>query len=277
MRVFALMLAAALAANAQFTEPKADPQPGVVPPSLTGVGIDQNLDAPLPLDVNFLDEAGRSLPLRTYFGKKPVVLALVYYECPMLCTEVLNGMVGSLKGMSLTAGPDYEVVAVSFDPKDTPQLAALKKQNYARRYGRAGSESAFHFLTGQQASIDAITKAAGFRYKYDEKTGQFAHASAIFVATPDGRLSRYFYGVEYPPRDLRLGLVEASQNKIGNAVDQLLLFCYHYDPSTGKYGAIVMNIVRLSGGLFLAILAAALVILWRRDVRRTRLSTAPVR
>jgi protein SCO1 len=277
MRVFAFLLVAALAANAQFTEPKADPQPGVVPPSLTGVGIDQNLDAPLPLNVNFTDEAGRSVPLGTYFGKKPVVLALVYYECPMLCTEVLNGMVGSLKGMSLTAGADYEVVAVSFDPKDTPQLAALKKQNYARRYGRAGSENAFHFLTGQQASIDAITKAAGFRYKYDEKTGQFAHASAIFVATPDGRLSRYFYGVEYPPRDLRLGLVEASQNKIGNAVDQLLLFCYHYDPSTGKYGAIVMNIVRLSGGVFLAFLATALVILWRRDVRRTRLSTVPVR
>jgi len=271
------MAVAPLLLRGQFPAPQADARPNVIPPSLQGVGIDQRLDEQIPLDTKFRDESGRTVELGRYFGSKPVVLALVYYECPMLCTEILNGMVGSLKGISFNAGREFEVVSVSFNPKDTPELAAMKKQNYVRRYGRAGSEDGFHFLTGDQASIDALTRAVGFRYKYDEKSGQFAHASAIYVLTPQGRLSRYFYGVEYAPRDVRLGLVEASRNKIGSPADQLLLFCYHYDPATGKYGAVAMNILRLAGAGFMLVLVASLLVLWRRDLRRDRREVLPVR
>jgi protein SCO1/2 len=276
-RLFILMAVAPLLLRGQFPAPQADARPNVIPPSLQGVGIDQRLDEQIPLDTKFRDESGRTVELGRYFGSKPVVLALVYYECPMLCTEILNGMVGSLKGISFNAGREFEVVSVSFNPKDTPELAAMKKQNYVRRYGRAGSEGGFHFLTGDQASIDALTRAVGFRYKYDEKSGQFAHASAIYVLTPQGRLSRYFYGVEYAPRDVRLGLVEASRNKIGSPADQLLLFCYHYDPATGKYGAVAMNILRLAGAGFMLVLVASLLVLWRRDLRRDRREVLPVR
>jgi protein SCO1/2 len=276
-RLFILMAVAPLLLRGQFPAPQADARPNVIPPSLQGVGIDQRLDEQIPLDTKFRDESGRTVELGRYFGSKPVVLALVYYECPMLCTEILNGMVGSLKGISFNAGREFEVVSVSFNPKDTPELAAMKKQNYVRRYGRAGSEDGFHFLTGDQASIDALTRAVGFRYKYDEKSGQFAHASAIYVLTPQGRLSRYFYGVEYAPRDVRLGLVEASRNKIGSPADQLLLFCYHYDPATGKYGAVAMNILRLAGAGFMLVLVASLLVLWRRDLRRDRREVLPVR
>ncbi len=272
-----LLLLPSLPAVAQFNGPEAAAQPNVTPPSLVGVGIEQRLNEQLPLDVVFRDETGRDVPLGAYFGSKPVVLALVYYECPMLCTEILNGMVGSLKGVSFNAGQDFEVVAISFDSKDTPKLAAIKKENYARRYGRAGASRGFHFLTGGKASIEAITRAVGFHYRWDEKSRQFAHASAIYVATPSGRLSKYFYGVEYAPRDVRLGLVEASQNKIGSPVDQLLLFCYHYDPATGKYGAVAMNILRLTGLVFLAFLLVTLFIFWRRDIRRDRRAMVTVR
>jgi len=269
IRVIVLGLAAGVL-WAQVPQPMPNPSPNVIPPALEGVGIDQRLNEQVPLDAAFKDESGRTVPLGTYFRGKPVVLALVYYECPMLCTEILNGMVGAMKAVSFDAGREYDVVAVSFDPKDTPETALEKKRNYARRYGREGSEKGFHFLTGDETAIQALTRAAGFRYKYDEKSGQFAHASAIFVLTPQGRISRVLYGVEYAPRDLRLALVEASRNKIGNPVDQFLLFCYHYDPSTGKYSALVLNIVRLTGAGFLAVASAVLLLFWRRDVRRTR-------
>lgn len=270
LRVLLILSLAPLLLEAQFGAPKADARPNVIPPSLEGVGIDQRLNQLIPLDTAFRDESGRAVELREFFGAKPVVLALVYYECPMLCTEILNGMVGALKAVPFNAGSEYEVVAVSFNPADTPELAAAKKQSYVRRYGRTGSESGFHFLTGDPASIDALTRSVGFRYKLDPVSGQFAHASAIYVLTPQGRLSHYFYGVEYAPRDLRLGLVEASQNKIGSPVDQLLLFCYHYDAATGKYGAMVMNILRLSGLAFLLVLGISLFVFWRRDIRRDR-------
>jgi len=240
-----------------------------LPAALEGVGIDQRLDQQLPLDLTFRDEAGRSVPLSTFFrSKKPVILALVYYRCPMLCTQILNGLESSLKAVSFNPGQDFEILAVSFDPKDTPELAASKKQMYLRRYGRPNTANGWHFLTGDEANIKALTDAAGFHFKYDPKTDQFAHASGIMIVTPDGRLSRYFYGVEYAPRDVRLGLVEASQNKIGNPVDQILLFCYHYDPATGKYGAMVMNIVRVTAAAFVLIGGTFLLIVFRRDLRR---------
>ncbi len=240
----------------------------VLPPGLRHVGIDQNLNTQLPLGVAFRDEAGRQMPLASYFGSRPVILALVYYQCPMLCTQVLNGLVMSLRGMSLESGRDFEVVVVSIDPAETPDLAARKKAEYLRRYRK--SSTGWHFLTGAEPQIQSLASAAGFHYAYDPKTKQFAHASAIMVVTPSGRLSRYFYGIEYAPRDLRLGLVEASGNKIGSPVDQLLLYCYHYDTSTGKYSAIVMNIVRLAGALTLLGLGLLLIWLWRRDLGRSR-------
>jgi protein SCO1/2 len=244
----------------------------VLPPGLRDVGIDQNLNAQLPLDVAFRDEAGREKPLAAYFGSRPVILALVYYQCPMLCTQVLNGLVMSLRGMSLESGRDFEVVVVSIDPTETAELAARKKAEYLRRYAK--SSAGWHFLTGEEPRIQELARAVGFRYAYDPKTKQFAHASAIMVVTPSGRLSRYFYGIEYAPRDVRLGLVEASANKIGSPVDQILLYCYHYDASTGKYSAIVMNIVRLAGALTVLILVLLLVWLWRRDVRGDRAPAA---
>jgi protein SCO1/2 len=248
--------------------------PGVrpaLPSALAAVGIDQKLDRQVPLDLTFRDEAGRSVPLSAFFsGKKPVVLALVYYQCPMLCTLILNGVESSLKGVSLNPGQDFEVLSVSFDPKDTPELAASKKQMYLRRYGRPGTANGWHFLTGNEASIKALTDAVGFRYRYDPPTRQFAHASGITVLTPQGRISRYLYGVEYAPRDLRLALVEASENRIGNPVDQILLFCYHYDPATGKYGAIAINFVRFAGVAFTLICGSFLIVAWRRELRAGR-------
>ena len=240
----------------------------VLPPGLRNVGLDQHLNTQVPLSLVFRDEAGRELPLAAYFGSRPVILALVYYQCPMLCTQVLNGLVISLRGMSLESGRDFEVVVVSIDPTETPELAARKKAEYLRRY--ATSSAGWHFLTGNKPQINQLAESVGFRYAYDPKTKQYAHASAIMVLTPSGRLSRYFYGVEYASRDLRLGLVEASQNKIGSPVDQILLYCFHYDPNTGKYSAIVMNIVRLAGALTLLLLILALIWLFRRDIRAGR-------
>ena len=238
----------------------------VIPGALKGVGIDQRLDAQIPLDVVFNDEAGRALPLSTYFtGKKPVVLALVYYRCPMLCSEILNGLAGALKAVSLNPGQDFEVVAVSFDPKDTPEIAAAKKQSYLHRYNRPNTANGWHFLSGDEANIKALTDAVGFHYTYDPQTDQFAHASAVMIVTPAGKLSKYFYGVEYSARDLRLGLVEASANKIGTPVDQILLFCFHYDPTTGKYGALTMTSLRIVGAGFALICGAFLFVAFRRD------------
>jgi protein SCO1/2 len=235
------------------------------PALLRDVGIDQRLNEQVPLDLRFRDEAGRTVRLGDYFGRKPVILALVYYECPMLCTEVLNGLVGSLKVLSFDVGNQFTVVTVSFNPRETPALAAAKKAAYLGRYARPGAAGGWHFLTGEEPSIAALTRAVGFHYTYDPKTNQYAHAAGIMVLTPQGKISRYFYGIEYAPRDLRLGLVEASANKIGSPIDQLLLFCYHYDPAIGKYSAIVMNFVRLGGVITMLALGTLILVLLRRD------------
>ena len=235
MKLALLLLASALRAQ-QLGPPRQSAMQDTnlkpaLPGALQGVGIDQKLDEQIPLDLIFTDEFGQQVPLSKYFHSgKPALLALVYYRCPMLCTQILTGVASSLKAVSLDPGKDFEVVSISFDPKDTPETAASKKQLYMRRYGRPGTANGWHLLTGTEASIKALTDAVGYHYKYDPATDQYAHASGIMIVTPDGRLSRYFYGVEYAPRDVRLGLVEASQNKIGNPVDQILLFCYHYDP-----------------------------------------------
>jgi protein SCO1/2 len=240
------------------------PPPTQRPPMLQQVAIEQRLDAQIPPDLAFRDETGKAVRLKDYFGKKPIVLNLVYYNCPMLCGEVLSGLTGALSLVSFDIGKEYDVITVSFDPRETPAMAAEKKHTFLQRYRRAGADKGWHFLTGDEVNITALTKAAGFDYQYDPKTGQYAHATAIMILTPEGRISRYFYGVEFPPKDLRLGLVEASQNKIGSAVDQLLLYCYHYDPATGKYGAIVSNVLRLAAIVTMAILGAFLFVMFRR-------------
>jgi protein SCO1/2 len=238
-----------------------------LPKALREVGIEQRLGEQVPLDAEFRDETGRMVQLGDYFTKRPVVLVLAYYDCPMLCTQVLNGAVSALKAVPFDAGREFDVVVVSFDPRETPALASAKKEGYMQRYGRAGASAGFHFLTGDEPSIKRLTEAVGFHYRWDEATKQFAHASGIMVATPQGRLSHYFYGIEYAPKDVRLSLVEASANRIGSPVDQLLLYCYHYDPMSGKYGMVVMNVVRAAGVVtVLAILA--LLILLRRPRRR---------
>jgi protein SCO1/2 len=254
-----------------------DAKPATLPAALAGVGIEQKLNAQVPLDLNFRDEFNQPVPLSRYFHGKPVVLALVYYRCPMLCTQILNGVETSLKAVSLNPGQDFEVVSVSFDPKDTAETAAGKRKSVLQRYGRPGTANGWHFLTGDEPAIRALTDAAGFHYRYDSITQQFAHASAIMILTPEGRLSRYFYGVEYAPRDVRLGLIEASANKIGTPVDQILLFCFHYDPATGKYGAIAMNMVRVAGTLFVLLGGAVMLIVFRRDFRRFRRVEGSVR
>lgn len=237
-----------------------------LPVALRDVKIEQKLNEQLPLDLVFKDESGQSVKLGQYFGHRPVVLALVYYDCPMLCTQVLNGMVTSFRVLPFQMSKEYDVVTISFDPRETPQLATSKKKVYVGYLPAAmqsNAENGWHFLTGDAESIRQITDAVGFRYHYDEATKQFAHASGIMVATPQGKLSRYYYGIDYSARDLRLGLIESAQNKIGSPVDQLLLYCYHYDPATGKYGAVVMNIVRL-GGIVTVLAILAMIILLRR-------------
>ena len=233
---------------------------------LKKVGIEQRLNSQIPLDATFRDETGREVRLGEYFkAGKPVVLTLVYYECPMLCNQTLNGLVGALEAVPFTPGKDFEIVAVSFDPREGPDLAARKKETYLRRYGRAGAEDGWHFLTGDKDSIDKLAQSVGFRYVWDDESKQFAHASAIMVVTPDGRLSHYFYGIDYSPKDLRLALVESSEGKIGSPVDALILYCYHYDPATGKF-APVMAVLRAAGVLTVAGLLALILFL----VRRTR-------
>lgn len=213
------------------------------------VGIDQKLNAPVPLDLTFRAEDGQLVPLRQFFGERPVVLALVYYRCPSLCSLILNGVVQSMSQISFDPGKQYEVVVISFDPTETPELAKAKKAAYAKTFGKPSFSAGWHFLTGSPESIRQLTSAVGFRYRWDDAGKQFIHASGILVATPAGSVSKYFYGVHYLPRDLRLALVEASKNKIGSPVDQFLLFCLHYDPTKGKYGLVIMNVIRLLGAL----------------------------
>jgi protein SCO1/2 len=260
---------ARLTARAQYAQPPVGPVPtGNSTEVLKKVDIEQRLGNQIPLDLKFRDEAGREVRLAEYFAKgKPVALTLVYYECPMLCNQVLNGAVGAFQALTFTAGKEFEVVTVSFDPREQPELAAKKKETYLRRYKREGAEQGWHFLTGDKASIDALAESVGFHYVWDEQSQQFAHASAVMVATPQGKLSHYFYGIDYAPKDLRLALVEASEGKIGSPVDSLLLFCYHYDPASGRF-APVMGVLRVAGVLTVAGVVALLFYLRRKSRRR---------
>ena len=238
---------------------------GVRPDLLKDVGIDQKLNQQVPLDLTFRDETGKTVQLSQYFGQKPVLLSLVYFNCPMLCTQVLNGMEASMKGLPMDAGNEFNAISVSIDPSDKPVLAAVKQQMYVGMYGRPNGAQGWHFLTGDEDQIKKLANAVGFRYAYDPDSKQFAHASAIMVLTPDGRLSKYFYGIQYSPRDLRLGLVEASARKIGTPVDAILLFCYHYDPHTGKYGLLISRLIQIGGLLTVLGIGATMLILFRRE------------
>lgn len=243
-----------------------------LPKALAEVGIQQKLNEQISPDIEFKNEDGQTVKLGEYFGKRPVVLALVYYECPMLCSEVLNGLTGSLKALNFTAGKEFDVVAISFDARenDKPGLAKNKKESYVKRYDRAGTENGWHFLTGTQDSIDKITQAVGFKYTWDEQTKQFAHAGAIMILTPEGKLSKYLYGIDYAPKDVKLAIVESSENKIGSPVDQLMLYCFHYDPATGKYGLAVMRVMRVGGLLTLFGLGAMIFVFWRRNKQKEK-------
>jgi protein SCO1 len=246
-----------------MTQGTMSPPANVRPAGLKNVGIKQNLNQQIPPGLTFRDEAGKAVQLGDYFGKKPMILNLVYYQCPMLCGEVLSGLESALRALKFDVGKEFDVLTVSFDPKETPEMASAKKAEYLKRYGRTSAVDGWHFLTGSQASIDALTEAAGFQYQYDPRSGQFAHATAIMVLTPEGKIAQYYYGVEFAPKDLRLGLIQASENKIGTVVDQVLLYCYHYDPETGKYGAIISRVLQLAAGATVLILGTFLVVMFR--------------
>src|SRR5450432_1268971 len=261
----AVLLASAVAANAQTIPGNVGASSSGLPVALRNVGFEPPLNGQLPLALGFKDETGRDVRLSDYFGRKPVLLALVYYGCPMLCNQVEQGVVGSLKMLSFNAGRDFDVVFVSFDPRESPDMAAQKKVSALSHYGRPDTAAGWHFLTGTKESIDSLTHAANFRYSFSEKTGIFAHASGIMLLTPDGRISRYFYGVEYPARDVRLGLVDASAGKIGTPIDHVLLFCYRYDPSSARYSTSILKIIRLGGVLTIVCIVGSILIFRRRD------------
>lgn len=265
MLVAALALAAVPSFSQGMTQGVMSPPAAMRPPYLQNVGIEQHLNGQVPPNLVFVDDTGKSVMLGDYFGSKPLILNLVYFNCTMLCGEELAGLNGAMKMIKFDVGKEYEVVTVSFNPRETTHDAALKKADFIKRYGRPGAATGWHFLTGSPDSINALTKAVGFQYQYDAARNQYAHATAIMVLTPSGRISRYFYGVDFPPKDLRMGLVEASNEKIGNAVDQVLLYCYHYDPATGKYGAVVSNMLKLGGGLTILFLGVLLFIMIRLD------------
>jgi protein SCO1/2 len=251
-----------------ITQGPLSPPANVRPPGLKNVGIEQNLNEQIPPGLTFRDENGKTVTLGDFFGKKPMILNLVYYQCPMLCGEVLTGLESALRVLKFDVGKEFDVLTVSFDPKETPEMASAKKAEYLKRYGRSGAADGWHFLTGPASSIDALTKAAGFQYQYDPKSGQFAHATAIMVLTPEGKIAQYYYGVEFAPKDLRLGLIQASENKIGTVVDQVLLYCYHYDPDTGKYGAIISRVLQLAAGATVLILGTFLIVMFRMSPTR---------
>ena len=256
LRYFVLVALVALPFFAQNPRPRFD-----------GIGIDQKLNAQVPLDTAFHDESGESVPLRAYFGQKPVLLAPVYFRCPMLCSQVLSGVVAGLRPLSIKPGRDFEIVAISFDPTDTPAAAAQKRAQYSHSYSSRDGTAGWHFLTGSEASIQPVMQSIGFHYRWDAAHEMFVHASGVMILTPDGHLARYLYGVDYEPKDLKLSLIEASHDRIGSPVDQILLFCYHYDPKTGKYGAVVVNMLRGAAVLMLAVLAIGGWLFWRRDLR----------
>lgn len=227
------------------------------------VGVDQKLDTLVPLDLKFRDETGREVLLRDYFDGKPVVLNLVYLQCPMLCNMAMDGLIRNMRGMTLSAGNEFRVLTVSFDPREGPELASEARKTALRRYAREGAEEGWHFLTGDEPSIRSLTEAVGFRYSWNEQRGQYAHPAVLMILTPEGRLSRYFAGVEYPARDLRLGLVEASEGRIGTASDHVMLMCFQYDPTTGKYGLVVMNLIRCAGMATLIVLVTGIYMMTR--------------
>jgi protein SCO1/2 len=267
-----LVASAAQPAHAQMTgapaagyKRDAGTPAATLPPVLREIGFDQNIGQTVPLDTTFRDETGRTVRLGDYFGQRPVVMVFAYYDCPMLCTVVVNGLASALGILSLEPHRDFEIVTVSFNPADTPAAAAAKKAFYLERYKRAGAAAGWHFLTGDPASIDRLTRAAGFRYAWDTGTKQFAHPSGIIVLTPEGRLARYLFGIEYGARDLRFALVEASSGRVGSKVDALLLYCYHYDPMTGRYGLVIMRVIRLAGAATVVALATFIVVMVRRE------------
>ncbi len=263
----AVLLALSIASDAQTIPDSVGKSSAGLPPVLLNVGFEPPLNGQIPLDLAFRDETGRDIRLADYFNqKRPVLLALVYYGCPMLCNQVEQGVVGSLKMLSFNAGREYDVVFVSFDSRESPDMAAKKKEAALAHYGRPETAAGWHFLSGSRESIDAVTKAANFRYSFDAKSGIFAHASGIMLLTPEGRISRYFYGVEYPSRDVRLGLVDASAGKIGNPIDHLLLYCFQYDPSAARYSATILRVVRLGGVATIIALGAGILIFRRRDI-----------
>ena len=239
-----------------------------LPRELNGIGFDQKLDAPVPLDTVFSDETGQAVTLRQYFHDKPIIPATVYYRCPMLCSQILSGVVRGLRPLSLKPGRDFEVVAISISPDETPQDATAKRDQYSRSYSRTAGPTGWHFLVGSEPSIGAVTNATGFHYRYDPPSKMYFHASGITVLTPEGHVSRYLYGVDYEPKDLKLSLIEAAHGRIGSPVDQILLFCYHYDPKTGKYGAVVVNMLKGASALLLVCMVIVLTWLWRRDLRQ---------
>jgi protein SCO1/2 len=261
-------------ARAQGLAPEAVDPAAAKPGLLAQIGLDQRIGESIPLDLAFTDETGQPVTLRQYFGKRPVILALVYYECPMLCTQVLNGLVTALGVLNFDVGREFDVVAVSFNPKEGPGLASQKKAAYVERYGRPQSAAGWHFLTGTQPSIDALTKAVGFRYAYDEKIGQYAHGAGIELLTPQGVLAKYFYGIEFSARDIRLGIIEASSERIGTPIDEVLLLCYHYDPATGAYGASVLRMVRAGAIATVVAFAVFLTVSLRRERAAGRAAAA---
>jgi protein SCO1 len=267
-----MILVLATCALGQGMSPSIESPPANVrPPGLKHVGIEQHLDEQIPSGLPFRDETGKAVRLGDYFGKRPLILNLVYYKCPMLCSEVLSGLTSALKPMKFDVGKDFDVLTISFDPRETPQDATESKAKWLQRYGHPGAEQGWHFLTGPQQSIDGLTKAAGFSYDYNENSGQFAHATAILVLTPEGKIAQYYYGVEFSPKDLRLAMVQASQNRIGSVVDQVLLYCYHYDPSAGKYSVVILRVLRLAGIATVVLLGGFIFAMVRLDSRNRRL------
>jgi len=266
---FALLFLEGLSVCAQTVPSNVGPASSSMPRVLQNVGFEPPLDGQMPLDPAFRDETGREVQLREYFGRKPVVLAFVYYNCPMLCDQVQQGIVGALRMLSFNPGRDYEVVFVSFDPRETPAIAAEKKKKVLAHFHRPETDAGWHFLTGPKESIEATTRAANFRFSYDEKSNLFAHGSGVLLLTPAGRISRYFYGVEYPSRDMRLGLVDASAGKIGTPVDHVLLYCFHYDPAAATYSASILKVIRLGGVLTIFCLVAGILISRRRETAVT--------
>jgi protein SCO1 len=244
------------------------------PSILREVGFDQRLDQVVPKDIALRDEAGRDVTLADYLGKKPVVLTLVYYECPSLCTMTLNGLVSAMNALTFDAGREYDVVTVSFEPRETAALATAKKEAYLQRYKRPGAAAGWHFLTGEPEQIARLTKAVGFRYTWDERIRQYAHPSGVVVLTPEGRIARYLFGIEYAPKDLRFALIEASQGRVGGVVDQAILYCYQYDPMSGKYGTAIMRLLRVASVLTLLALGTFIFTMWRRERRAARAALA---